>query len=756
MPIKVPNNLPAIETLTAENVFVMTDTRAMTQDIRPLQILILNLMPTKIDTETQLTRLLGNTPLQVELELLQTSTHKASNTSEEHMIAFYKTFDQIKHKNYDGFIITGAPVELMEFEEVEYWDELCEIMEWSKRHVHSTFHICWGAQAGLYYHYGIQKHRLPEKLSGVYKHKLDYKHGMLFRGFDDEFYVPHSRNTTVYREDIEAVSELKIVSSSEEAGVYVCKSADDRQIFVMGHSEYDGNTLEKEYVRDKNAGLNPKVPCNYYPDDDDTKEPVVKWRSCANLLYSNWLNYFVYQTTQYDITQINNESLRSMFQKDAKLDLKAIKFGGTSLADAAQFRKCAEIIRAEDSRRYVVVSAPGKRSADDTKVTDMLIACTEKKDRAEAEDILARVQSRYKVLVRSLGVQVDIDSEFAKISEALGNPENKDYIVSRGEYMNARIMAAFTGYDFVDAEGTIWFDEAGQYDEEKTRASLGAALSEHERAVIPGFYGCTPDGKIKTFSRGGSDITGAIVAAVAGADVYENWTDVSGFLMADPRIVDSPLSVPVITYKELRELSYMGAAVLHEETVFPVVKLGIPINIRNTNRPEDAGTLIVQNADYFQSKLEITGISGKKKNTTISIEKDRLNEIPQLRAEILKIFAEYNITVKNMLSGIDSLTIVAPEEQVKACEAELEEELRERVQPASLSFDHDIAMIAIVGRELSSSPSIALKVLSALSKRKINIRLIDHGAAKISMLIGVDGVNYIPAIQAIYAEFARI
>ncbi|MBR5229674.1 MAG: aspartate kinase [Firmicutes bacterium] len=444
-----------------------------------------------------------------------------------------------------------------------------------------------------------------------------------------------------------------------------------------------------------------------------------------------------------------------MFHKDAEMNLKTTKFGGTSLSDAAQFRKCADIIKAEEARRYVVVSAPGKRSADDTKVTDMLIACSEKKDKAAAEDILSRIQSRYKVLVRSLGVEIDVDREFEKISAALGKPENADYIVSRGEYMNARIMAAFTGYDFVDAEGTIWFDGDGMYDEERTKAALGEVLAKSAKAVIPGFYGCTPDGKIKTFSRGGSDITGAIVAAVTGADVYENWTDVSGFLMADPRIVDNPLSVPVITYKELRELSYMGAAVLHEETVFPVVKLGIPINIRNTNCPDDAGTLIVQNADYFQSTLEITGISGKKNNTIISIEKDRLNEVAQLRTEILAIFSEYNITIKNMLSGIDSLTIVAPEEQVKACEAELEEELRERIQPASLSFDHDIAMIAIVGRELSSSPAVAVKVLGALSKRKINIRLIDHGAAKISMLIGVDGTNYVPAIEAIYTEFAK-
>ena len=308
MPIKVPNNLPAIETLTAENVFVMTDTRAMTQDIRPLQILILNLMPTKIDTETQLTRLLGNTPLQVELELLQTSTHKATNTSEEHMIAFYKTFDQIKHKFYDGFIITGAPVELLEFEEVEYWDELCEIMEWSKRHVHSTFHICWGAQAGLYYHYGIQKHRLPKKLSGVYKHTLEYKNGMLFRGFDDEFYVPHSRHTTIRREDIEATPGLKILASSEEAGVYIVMNKEGRQIFVTGHSEYDPDTLEREYLRDKYQGLPIQVPRNYYPDDDDSQPPIVRWRGHGNLLYSNWLNYFVYQTTPYDIMAVGDES----------------------------------------------------------------------------------------------------------------------------------------------------------------------------------------------------------------------------------------------------------------------------------------------------------------------------------------------------------------------------------------------------------------------------------------------------------------
>lgn len=752
MPIKVPNNLPAIQTLTAENVFVMTDTRAMTQDIRPLQILILNLMPTKIDTETQLTRLLGNTPLQVELELLQTSTHKASNTSQEHMIAFYKTFDQIKHKNYDGLIITGAPVELLEFEEVEYWDELCEIMEWSKRHVHSTFHICWGAQAGLYYHYGIQKRRLPKKLSGVYKHTLEYKKGMLFRGFDDEFYVPHSRNTTVYREDVEAVPQLKIISSSEEAGIYAIKSENDRQIFIMGHSEYDGDTLLKEYLRDKKAGINPDVPCNYFPGDDDTKAPTVKWRSSANLLYCNWLNYFVYQTTQYDIDQIHEEPVADAFQR--KVDCKAVKFGGTSLADSAHFRKCAEIIKAEPERKYVVVSAPGKRSAADVKVTDLLLACADA-DAEAAEEVLTKVQSRYKVLVRGLGVNLDIDEEFARIRQALGSPDKKDYLVSRGEYLNAKILAAYIDFDFVDAEGTLILRDDGSVDEEKTKAYLGKALAESRGAVVPGFYGTLPSGAIKTLTRGGSDVTGAIVAAVVGADIYENWTDVSGLLMADPRIVENPLSVPVITYKELRELSYMGAAVMHEDTIFPVIKLEIPIHIRNTNKPEEQGTFIVKNADYYQSALAISGISGKTGYTTILIEKDKMNEDPQTRAEILDVFAERGIAVKSILSGIDSLNIVVHESDVKDCRAELTEELWEKVPSGNITVAEDVALIAIVGRELGTSPAIAVKVLGALAKRKINVKLIDHGAQKINMTVGVDGADYEGAVQAIYAEFAK-
>ena len=308
MPIQIPNDLPAAETLKNENIFVMNHTRAETQHIRPLEIVLLNLMPTKIVTETQLSRVLGNTPLQVHLELMMISSHKSKNTPEEHLLSFYKTFDELKDRKFDGMVITGAPVENLPFEEVDYWDELVRIMQWSKTHVHSTFHICWAAQAGLYYHYGIQKHPLPEKLFGVYPHHADYKRAILLRGFDDTFWAPHSRHTTIDRADVEAVPGLKILASSDEAGVYIIMNKEGRQIFVTGHSEYDPDTLEREYLRDKAQGLPIHVPVNYYPNDDDTKPPIVRWRGHGNLLYSNWLNYFVYQTTPYDIMAVGQEA----------------------------------------------------------------------------------------------------------------------------------------------------------------------------------------------------------------------------------------------------------------------------------------------------------------------------------------------------------------------------------------------------------------------------------------------------------------
>ncbi len=308
MPIKIPNGLPAVDVLQKENIFVMTSERATTQDIRPLQILLVNLMPKKIQTEVQFSRLLGNTSLQIELELVAPKSHTPVNTPQEHLQAFYKTFDDVKHRNFDGCIITGAPVEHLPFEEVDYWDELCEIMEWTRLHVHSTFHICWGAQAGLYYHYGIPKKPLAQKMFGVFPHRVEYKRSILFRGFDDVFLVPHSRHTEVAREDIEAADGLQILASSPDAGVYAIYSKRYKQIFVTGHSEYDADTLDQEYRRDLAAGKPIDIPVNYYPDNDPAKGPRVSWRAHANLLFCNWLNYFVYQTTPYDLSLIPHGS----------------------------------------------------------------------------------------------------------------------------------------------------------------------------------------------------------------------------------------------------------------------------------------------------------------------------------------------------------------------------------------------------------------------------------------------------------------
>lgn len=305
MPIKIPNSLPARETLEGENIFVMTEYRAIHQDIRPLNLLILNLMPTKIATETQLLRKFSNTPLQIQVELLQTISHDAQNVDRSHLESFYTSYDQIKDKNYDGLVITGAPVENLDFETVDYWEELCQIMEWSKTHVHSTLHICWGAQAGLYYHYGIPKYALPQKLFGVFDHRVLKPSSPLFRGFDDRFYAPHSRHTEVLEGDIRKVPGLEVLAVSEEAGVFAVKTEDSRQFFLLGHLEYDRNTLAQEYWRDVDRGLDIQVPRHYFPNDDPNQTPIVRWRSAGQLIYTNWLNYYVYQTTPYDLTRLD-------------------------------------------------------------------------------------------------------------------------------------------------------------------------------------------------------------------------------------------------------------------------------------------------------------------------------------------------------------------------------------------------------------------------------------------------------------------
>ena len=307
MPIKIPNSLPARTTLEGENIFVMTEYRAIHQDIRPLKLLILNLMPTKIATETQLLRKFSNTPLQIQVDLLQTVSHDAQNVDRSHLESFYTSYDQVKDKYYDGLVITGAPVENMDYESVDYWEELCQIMAWSKTHVHSTLHICWGAQAGLYYHYGIPKYALPQKVFGVFDHKVLKPSSPLFRGFDDRFYAPHSRHTEVLEGDIRKVPNLEVLAVSEEVGVFAVKTEDSRQFFLLGHLEYDRDTLAQEYWRDVDRGLDIQVPRHYFPQDDPTQAPIVRWRSAGQLIYTNWLNYYVYQTTPYDLTDLGKD-----------------------------------------------------------------------------------------------------------------------------------------------------------------------------------------------------------------------------------------------------------------------------------------------------------------------------------------------------------------------------------------------------------------------------------------------------------------
>ena len=346
MPIRIPDALPATDLLARENIFVMTEFRAMHQDIRPLRVVLLNLMPTKVATETQILRRLSNTPLQVEITLLRMASHDAKNVSEQHLETFYRTFTDIEHEHFDGMIITGAPVELLEFEEVDYWPELCRIMEWSRTHVHSTLHICWGAQAGIFFHYGVQKHQLPAKMSGVFEHRQVKITSPLLRGFDDRFWAPHSRYTEVRAEDIEAHPALELLAVSDEAGVYAAKSIDSRHFFVFGHPEYDRATLAGEYERDLGRGINPDVPRHYFPGDDPTQAPQSNWRAHAQLLYTNWLNYYVYQTTPYDV-RLAGEKETSKIEADAKAQEQARARKG---ADAPASAGAVAAVKAAPSR----------------------------------------------------------------------------------------------------------------------------------------------------------------------------------------------------------------------------------------------------------------------------------------------------------------------------------------------------------------------------------------------------------------------
>ena len=432
---------------------------------------------------------------------------------------------------------------------------------------------------------------------------------------------------------------------------------------------------------------------------------------------------------------------------------KVVKFGGSSLASAEQFKKVGEIIRAEEGRRYVVPSAPGKRFSADTKVTDMLYQCYEKaEDGKNFEELLNAIRERYQEIIDGLTLDLSLDSEFAIIRENFLKKAGSDYAASRGEYLNGIIMANYLGYTFIDAAEVILFQENGTYDEKKTNKLLSKRLSEVETAVIPGFYGSMPDGRIKTFSRGGSDLTGSIVAKAAKVDMYENWTDVSGFLIADPRIIHNPKAIEAITYRELRELSYMGATVLHEDAIFPIRKEGIPINIKNTNAPQDPGTLIVE-ATCRHPKYTITGIAGKQGFASITIEKAMMNSEIGFCRKILQVFEDNHISIEHMPSGIDTMTVLVHQSEFEEKEQKVIAGIHQAVQPDSIELESDLALIAIVGRGMKSKRGTSGRIFSALAHAHVNVKMIDQGSSELNVVVGVRNHDFENAIRALYDIF---
>lgn len=438
---------------------------------------------------------------------------------------------------------------------------------------------------------------------------------------------------------------------------------------------------------------------------------------------------------------------------------KVVKFGGSSLANAEQFKKVARIIQKDESRRYIIPSAPGKRTPDDTKVTDMLYSCynlaiMEDEYEEEFEDQLSAIRARYDDIIEGLGLAVDLTEEFKTIRTNFTRKAGRDYAASRGEYLNGILMAAYLGYEFIDAADVIFFDAAGNFDGEKTNAVLSAKLDETERAVIPGFYGSMPDQKVKTFSRGGSDITGSIVARAIKADMYENWTDVSGFLIADPRVVKNPKAIDVITYRELRELSYMGATVLHEDAIFPVRREGIPINIRNTNSPEDKGTLIVEGT-CRKPRFVITGIAGKKDFASITVEKAMMNSEVGFCKKVLEVFEKNEISIEHMPSGIDTMTIFVHQDEFEEKEQKVIAGIHRMVEPDFLELESDLALIAVVGRGMRATRGTSGRIFSALAHANVNVKMIDQGSSELNIIIGVRNHDFDDAINAIYDIFVK-
>ena len=596
MPLIIPKDLIVEEVLERENIFTMRDSSAKEQDIRPLSIAIVNLMPKKEETELQLLRMLSNTALQINIDLVRMESYNPANSDLKRLRAFYKTYEDIKHKKYDAMIITGAPIETIAYEEIKYWDELKTIFEFAKENVYSTMFICWSAQAALYHYYKIDHKVSDGKIFGVFEFdKL--KDNKIVKGFDDTFLVPTSRHTYVKAEDLEDIEDLEVLAARPDTGVSLATTKDNRFVFNFGHWEYDKDTLHSEYIRDISQGKKIAPPQNYYEDNDPKKEIKIRWRSAGNLFFSNWLNYCVYQETPFAIETIEGKSVS--------------KFGGSSLKDAGQFAKVKKIIFSKEDRDVIVVSAPGRRFKEDTKVTDELISLSDKNKKIEdlekiiksLEDELAaqrayrdtqlvKIEKRFSDIAEDLKLEEFWDEELKFVFDQIKNSNNKDFIVSRGEFLNAKLLSKYLDYDFIDAKDIIIFDEEGQVDLKKSREAIRIHIGDNQKAVVPGFYGSDNNGDIVTFTRGGSDYTGSLIAYALDSKVYENWTDVNGIMTSDPNKDPDAKTIDKLNFKELKEIIDKGAQVYQGDAIRPVEEKNITIKILNTNNPRNHGTVI--------------------------------------------------------------------------------------------------------------------------------------------------------------------
>lgn len=594
MPVILPENLIDKKLLSSENIFSMTQREASSQDIRPIRIAIVNLMPNKEETEIQLLKLLSNQALQIEIDLVRTNSHKPKNSDTKRLEAFYKTYDQIKGNKYDAMIITGAPLEKIEYEDVYYWQELKDIFDFAKENVYSTIFICWAAQAALHYFYQIEAELVDEKIFGIYPFsKLNENE--LLDGFDDTFNIPQSRYSRINPRCLDEIEEIEILAESDDVGLSLAATKDKRFVFSLGHWEYDKESLHREYIRDITKGINIKEPFNYYRGNIGKDNISVTWKSAASLFFSNWINYAVYQETPYNIEFIKKKSVS--------------KFGGSSLSDSKQFKKVKDIINKADDREVIVVSAPGKRHPLDIKITDLLVEVAQSKEESEEiekiidnlrmrlnnllknkENNLSKIENRFYDICSELGLEGKLLEEINHTIEEIEKSTSKDFILSRGEYLNAKIMSEYLGYKFIDAKEIIYFQD-NDVDLEKSYKIIRKTIGKGEKVVVPGFYG-NKNGEIKVFNRGGSDFTGSILASALECKVYENWTDVNGIMSSDPNIDSTARRIPRLKYSELKEIIENGAGVYQEEAIKPVMEKNITIKILNTNEPEEEGTLI--------------------------------------------------------------------------------------------------------------------------------------------------------------------